>query len=738
MNDADEEYDSEENIEESNISIYDKPFSIDDEFIFYFKEEGEVIGKIKNIEIDEKKITLEINDKDYFLEMNNDEQILLKTSNYEIIDLEKIIEFKKENLDDITNELLTKDIYPEIEIKTEEVKKKIYSDVDKKEDLISSLIMSMNLYNNKFMINVISDISQDFMLMIKNMKEVSLEYFLEITNFLKNEKLPKWLIPVSSDIKRLYLDNIEDPIIQDDYIKVDFIKELKEIYDFTHESNITYKNLINIYYNTKYSSLQNLLIENGFKINNYTGDYFRNCIIEDTCTGVDVIIIPFQKTKILPTAKSSIDERRNHKGLKIPHTVDSETVLEILQRPPSVIISSLLYFPDKYTLDLPFSYDSNNISLAEKCMLIRHNYTIESKRIRINEILKDNFEIVECKLDDEYLSRYDSSKNYESDKTYQFKINQTIDKDLFHKLLLKYIPNQKTVIDNFIYKEYYNYIFNYEDFQKLFIRYNLDISDISPDIKLELNNTIHKNIEKYRKAYQKSNEKILYKKGILKKKTLSQEEKIDLILEFINKQLNEKYKNYYLRKFIDQFTRKKEHPYEDEMWLYNKLNNKKILCTHCLYSSKIDENPNMYDEMMTKYAMLPEDGTIYCKVCKQFLNSDEFNTFEGFTSEGKAITKEAIVEDIKPTKLTDKQKSILKIIQNLSSNIGVKLVEADVLGIVELYDIIDNKSFSDNRYDIVDVFIHHPKVSNAERKDLIKTIQNITRFITESKYIVKQ
>ena len=39
MNDADEEYNSEENIEESNISIYDKPFSIDDEFIFYFKEE---------------------------------------------------------------------------------------------------------------------------------------------------------------------------------------------------------------------------------------------------------------------------------------------------------------------------------------------------------------------------------------------------------------------------------------------------------------------------------------------------------------------------------------------------------------------------------------------------------------------------------------------------------------------------------------------------------------------------
>ena len=294
MTDTDEEY--EENIEENIISIYDKPFSIDDEFIVYFRNKGEVIGKIKSIEIDERKVILSIEKDEYFLEMNDDEQILLKTSDYEIIDLEKVIEFNIKELDDVTNNLITKDTFPEIE--TVEVKKYIYSDVDKKEDLISSLILSMDVQNSKYMINLISDISQEFMTMIKDMKEKSLEHFPDITNFLKNEKLPNWLIPVSSDIKRIYLNDIEEPIREDDYIKVDFIKELKEIYNFTHESNITYKNLINIYYNTKYSSLQNLLIENGFKINNYTGDYFRNCIIEDTCTGVDVIIIPFQKTKI--------------------------------------------------------------------------------------------------------------------------------------------------------------------------------------------------------------------------------------------------------------------------------------------------------------------------------------------------------------------------------------------------------------------------------------------------------
>ena len=732
MTDTDEEYDSEENIEESNISIYDKPFSIDDEFIFYFKEEGEVIGKIKNIEIDEKKITLEINDKDYFLEMNNDEQILLKTSNYEIIDLEKIIEFKKENLDDITNELLTKDIYPEIEIKTEEVKKKIYSDVDKKEDLISSLIMSMNLYNNKFMINVISDISQEFMLMIKNMKEVSLEYFLEITNFLKDEKLPEWLIPVSSNIKRLYLDNIEEPIIQDDYIKVDFIKELNEIYNFTHESNITYKNLINIYYNTKYSSLQNLLIEDGFKINNYAGDYFRNCITDDNCTGIDEIKLPLNPTKVLPTSKSSIDERRNHKGLKFPNTINSKTVLETLQKPEQLNISSILYFSDNNILNLPFTYDSKNLSLAEKSVLIRHNYTIDSKRIRIHKILKENFEIIQCILDDEYLDKYDFSKIYDPNISYQYKINETIDKDLFNKLLQKYIPDQNTIIDKFIYKEYYNYIFNYEDFEKLFIKYNLNITNITPINKLKINKIIHKNIEKYNKAYHRLNTKIKYKKEILQKKILTQNEIIALLKEFIYKQLNITYKNYYLRKFIDQFTRSNEQIHESSQWLYNKFNNEKILCTHHLYSSKIDINNTAYETMITKFGDIPNDGIIYCKVCGEFLDHEEFSIFEGF-SDNKPIIKEAIIEEKEKVELNEKQKEIYNIIQQLSNSISINLHENDTMEIIDLYDIIKNNALADNRYDINDVSIkNHPKILNAEKKDLKKTIMNIQGFMIET------
>ena len=205
MTDTDEEY--EENIEENIISIYDKPFSIDDEFIIYFQKEGEVFGKIKSIEIDERKILLSIDNDDYILEMNEEEQILLKTSNYEINDIEKVIEFNIKELDDITNDLITKDTFPEIE--TVEVKKYIYSNVDKKEDLISSLILSMDVQNSKYMINLISDISQEFMTMIKDMKEKSLEHFPDVVNFLKITMVHQ------RNLQYIYI-YFHDPIIKTD------------------------------------------------------------------------------------------------------------------------------------------------------------------------------------------------------------------------------------------------------------------------------------------------------------------------------------------------------------------------------------------------------------------------------------------------------------------------------------------------------------------------------------------
>ena len=50
---------------------------------------------------------------------------------------------------------------------------------------------------------------------------------------------------------------------------------------------IVIKNILDIYNNTKYRPLQNLYIENGYKLDKYVYDYFRSCIITNTCTGIN-------------------------------------------------------------------------------------------------------------------------------------------------------------------------------------------------------------------------------------------------------------------------------------------------------------------------------------------------------------------------------------------------------------------------------------------------------------------
>ena len=65
------------------------------------------------------------------------------------------------------------------------------------------------------------------------------------------------------------------------------------------------KTLMNIYYSHNYEPLQNLnqIIQDGYTIEKYESDYFRSCINENTCTGIN--------------GHYNIDTRRNNSGLKI-------------------------------------------------------------------------------------------------------------------------------------------------------------------------------------------------------------------------------------------------------------------------------------------------------------------------------------------------------------------------------------------------------------------------------------
>ena len=254
-------------------NVYDKVFDIGDMFLIVI-DDNESIAKVKNIEYDLKNVTFVIDEIDVNFKIDDNDNIILKTEDYTIIDIEKIISFEFEGLDSMINTLLTRDIYSELEIKTEEIKQYIYTDVEKRESLISSLIISMKIYEDSFKIKNISNISQVFIDMIENMDDKSLEQFQEINDFNRDKVLPYWLIPVVTDIKRLYLDDPE-PIVEDDILVVDFIEEYNEIEKIYNSEN-SYQNVLNIYNNTKYRPLQNLYIENGLKLEKYEYEEARS------------------------------------------------------------------------------------------------------------------------------------------------------------------------------------------------------------------------------------------------------------------------------------------------------------------------------------------------------------------------------------------------------------------------------------------------------------------------------
>ena len=148
--DIDNDIDIDSDIDIDNDNVYINDINIKDEFIIVFKNLVESIGKITDIDIDMENVDMYINGETVKLKIDDESNIILKTDDYEIIDIEKIIEFEFSNLDAIIEATLKQDLYPDIEIITEEVKKKVYSEVEKKESFQSIPPSSQKKKKRKF------------------------------------------------------------------------------------------------------------------------------------------------------------------------------------------------------------------------------------------------------------------------------------------------------------------------------------------------------------------------------------------------------------------------------------------------------------------------------------------------------------------------------------------------------------------------------------------------------------
>ena len=109
---------------------------------------------------------------------------------------------------------------------------------------------------------------------------------------------------------------------------------------------------------------------------------------------------------------------------------------------------------------------------------------------------------------------------------------------------------------------------------------------------------IEKNINEYKKYFKRD----IVSEYIDDIDKLSVDEKINIILNYINKITNIKKQNHYRSKVIDKYARFANSKNEDQNMLYNRITNKKLMCKHYLYSVKISNDNNIYDTMITKFS----------------------------------------------------------------------------------------------------------------------------------------
>ena len=646
-----------------NNLIYETNTNIDDEFIIYFKEEKLFIGSVVEINEEDSYIVIvnEINDI-FKISIDEYSNIILITDTYEIIDIEKVSEFteseEKKDFDEYIVETLKKDIYPEINFETiekkyQEYEYKIYDTI---QILLSNIIESFDIYDNK---QIISELS-DNLHYVLSQKELNENHYLN-----KYNNIPSWIRPISTNYKKVYVDEIDDIVIDKPYINVDQSFEEKKIRDIKDNAN----NLFDLYLKesvSEFNPTQSIDKSIGIE-DKYEGRYFMN--MKDF----------------------EIDERQTRGPILY---YDSSGFKKKIIENDLLGIDELILFPNKYfNMNINFSMTQDMIPLNTKLDL----YDL-SKHTNLQKNVSEAFSNGIIKID------ISKSKEYSNKKIMIYKLNNS--KSVFD--VLKQAKNTFPSIKDFI-EDIDIPIYNYNDIDYLLLQYKINHKDMNIEDKLYVNFLIKNSLKNI-----KPDSKPVKKRNIDKKKrnrTLDIKKIKLLIFNLSNINL----KNYYLDKFIDKYTKSSI----NSNWLLNIYTDEHLLCKHHKTSCKITTDKNAYESLIDNWAGDTIDGYIYCKNCNEYITHEDFSLFEGFTGDKPIITKEELTSKLEDemSSLSENQLNDINLIQMLSVNIGVTLTNEDSIHILNLYKLLDESKFTDHRYGMINVIEEsYPSLVNAKSK----------------------
>ena len=647
--DLSEDIGSYNSLPENNEDI-DNSYDIGDILIILLKDKNSpFLGNVTEIIPTENLLKLVDEKEREFSFLFEDGEILMKTDSYEILDMIKVI---------LHNPLeVEEEEYNEIDFETDILLDKIYSDLAKKDDLLSALIHSMNIYDNNYK--------------IKNVQN-TLDILIEMINYKKEIKnnIPAYMIPIIDDNLKIYED------------KIKLENELSD--EINNLTNITsYKEYINN--NIKYSKPIETTNGYGLITEEYTDTYLRNCLQDDNCFGVN--------------GAYTYDERKNNKYIK---SSDENIILPnklrfigILEEP----INEYIYSINNKTLD--------RFSVFEK-------YIYEKLNSSLNMYKKDKIK------GSNILNNEDENR-----ELHKFLLHSIVDND-YGEINIGKVDLYNELGSLLLTDDIKERLYNYNDIEKALFKYKITLKDLSLGDRIKLNDTLITNIKDYKvkRYYYKKDDSDLD----VKKENIDDEKRIKLSYDLIFNMKYREERNEHLRKFIDLFTRSAEKEYEDKDYLYNKYNDKKLLCKHYLYECNISNENDIFNTMKSIYGLPPKDGIISCRICGCSLCNEDTTLFDGYEDDKPMITREILTteneEDLLRKETLDKYEKYVKIIDDLSDSINIDLTENDKYEILLSFELLENDILSDKRYGMMNISKTdiHPRV-----KSKVKNLKSLEK-----------
>ena len=218
-------------------------------------------------------------------------------------------------------------------------------------------------------------------------------------------------------------------------------------------------------------------------------------------------------------------------------------------------------------------------------------------------------------------------------------------------------------------------------------------------------------------------------------KDLDIQEKITLSRDYILRNKNIIERNNLINRFIKKYCREARDQSENNNWLYSSKGSEQILCKHYLYLSKIDKNPEYYDNLKSLFCPQSDEGHVCCSNCGHLIDSVEFSTFQGF-SEGKVINTTEVLNQDNIDDISEGNTFIKNEINKVIKSFGVKLFQNDLESIVDILLTFDSDHFTDFRFNKKNYISNLSKTikvkgkgSTESDKDKKKFIKSYRRYI---------